>query len=141
MAYGPTGLRNPGTQATRQEPPLDLVSSKPSGHLNAKYGLSCDNMVEAQVVGADGTVRTASADTESDLWCSRPAWSSGAAPVSWSPAGAGSKLGPFSRLSGSLPGGRLRRSDAPVVAVDQGVMQPLVVLPEPAAAVLRKRSP
>ena len=38
------------------------------GHLNAKYGLSCDNLVEAQVVGADGTVRTASADTEADLF-------------------------------------------------------------------------
>jgi FAD/FMN-containing dehydrogenase len=38
------------------------------GHLNAKYGLSCDNVVEAQVVCADGTIRTASADSEPDLY-------------------------------------------------------------------------
>jgi FAD/FMN-containing dehydrogenase len=38
------------------------------GHLNAKYGLACDNLVEAQVVCADGTVRTASADSEPDLF-------------------------------------------------------------------------
>jgi FAD/FMN-containing dehydrogenase len=38
------------------------------GHLNAKYGLSCDNLVEAQVVCADGTVRTASTESEPDLF-------------------------------------------------------------------------
>jgi FAD/FMN-containing dehydrogenase len=38
------------------------------GHLNGAYGLSCDNLVEAQVVCADGTVRTASADSEPDLF-------------------------------------------------------------------------
>jgi FAD binding domain/Berberine and berberine like len=38
------------------------------GHLGAKYGLSCDNVVEAQVVCADGQVRTASADSHPDLY-------------------------------------------------------------------------
>jgi FAD/FMN-containing dehydrogenase len=37
------------------------------GHLNSKYGLSCDNVVEAQVVCADGEVRTASAESNPDL--------------------------------------------------------------------------
>jgi FAD/FMN-containing dehydrogenase len=38
------------------------------GHLNGAFGLSCDNVVEAQVVCADGTVRTASAESEPDLF-------------------------------------------------------------------------
>ncbi|MDT7776932.1 MAG: hypothetical protein QOC67_5856 [Pseudonocardiales bacterium] len=38
------------------------------GHLNGKYGLSCDNVVEAQVVCADGEVRTASAESNPDLY-------------------------------------------------------------------------
>jgi FAD/FMN-containing dehydrogenase len=38
------------------------------GHLNAMCGLACDNLVEAQVVCADGQVRTASADNEPDLF-------------------------------------------------------------------------
>jgi FAD/FMN-containing dehydrogenase len=38
------------------------------GNLAGAYGLSCDNLVEAQVVGADGVVRTASADSETDLF-------------------------------------------------------------------------
>ncbi len=38
------------------------------GWVRRKYGLSCDNVVEAQVVGADGQVRTASADSEPDLY-------------------------------------------------------------------------
>ncbi len=38
------------------------------GNLNAKYGLSCDNLVEAQVVTADGRVLTASAEENSDLF-------------------------------------------------------------------------
>jgi FAD/FMN-containing dehydrogenase len=42
------------------------------GHLNGALGLSCDNLVAAQVVCADGTVHTASADTEPDLlWALR----------------------------------------------------------------------
>lgn len=42
------------------------------GWLNNKYGLACDNLVEAQVVCADGQVRTASADVNSDLlWALR----------------------------------------------------------------------
>ncbi|MGH3983392.1 MAG: FAD-binding oxidoreductase [Pseudonocardiaceae bacterium] len=38
------------------------------GNLNAKYGLSCDNVVEAQVVCADGQVREVSADSHPDLY-------------------------------------------------------------------------
>jgi FAD/FMN-containing dehydrogenase len=38
------------------------------GWLRRKYGLSCDNVMEAQVVGADGQVRQASADVNSDLF-------------------------------------------------------------------------
>jgi len=38
------------------------------GWLRRKYGLSCDNVVEAQVVCADGEVRTASADSNPDLF-------------------------------------------------------------------------
>jgi FAD/FMN-containing dehydrogenase len=38
------------------------------GWLRRKYGLSCDNVIEAQVVGADGQVRKASADVNSDLF-------------------------------------------------------------------------
>ena len=38
------------------------------GWLRRKHGLSCDNLVEAQVVCADGEVRTASADSHPDLY-------------------------------------------------------------------------
>ena len=38
------------------------------GWVRRKYGLSCDNVVEAQVVGADGEVRTASAESNPDLY-------------------------------------------------------------------------
>ena len=38
------------------------------GWVRRKYGLSCDNVVSAQVVCADGQVRTASADTNPDLY-------------------------------------------------------------------------
>ena len=38
------------------------------GWLRRRFGLSCDNVVEAQVVCADGEVRTASADSNPDLY-------------------------------------------------------------------------
>jgi hypothetical protein len=38
------------------------------GWLRRKYGLACDSLVEAQVVCADGEVRTASADSNPDLF-------------------------------------------------------------------------
>jgi len=38
------------------------------GWVRRKYGLSCDNIVSAQVVCADGVVRTASAKTNPDLY-------------------------------------------------------------------------
>jgi FAD/FMN-containing dehydrogenase len=38
------------------------------GWLRRKFGLSCDNLVEAEVVCADGEVRTASADSHPDLF-------------------------------------------------------------------------
>src|SRR5262245_28199437 len=38
------------------------------GWLRRKYGLSCDNVLEAQIVGADGQVRKASADVNPDLF-------------------------------------------------------------------------
>jgi FAD/FMN-containing dehydrogenase len=38
------------------------------GRLNRKYGLALDNLVGAEIVTADGTVRTISADQEPDLF-------------------------------------------------------------------------
>ncbi|HLG08710.1 MAG TPA: FAD-binding oxidoreductase [Gaiellaceae bacterium] len=38
------------------------------GWLRRKYGLSCDNLVAAEVVGADGQVRIASTDSNPDLF-------------------------------------------------------------------------
>lgn len=38
------------------------------GWLRRKYGLSCDNLVQAQVVGADGQVRTATAEHHPELF-------------------------------------------------------------------------
>jgi hypothetical protein len=38
------------------------------GWLRRKWGLACDSLVEAQIVTADGQVRTASADTNPDLF-------------------------------------------------------------------------
>jgi FAD/FMN-containing dehydrogenase len=38
------------------------------GHVRRKFGLSADNVVEAQVVGADGEVRTVSATSHPDLF-------------------------------------------------------------------------
>jgi FAD/FMN-containing dehydrogenase len=38
------------------------------GWIRRKFGLSCDSLLEAEVVGADGEVRTASADSHPDLY-------------------------------------------------------------------------
>ncbi|MRH92647.1 FAD-binding protein [Nocardia sp. SYP-A9097] len=38
------------------------------GVLSGKYGLTCDSLVSAQVVTADGVLRTAAADSEPDLY-------------------------------------------------------------------------
>src|SRR5215208_6378977 len=38
------------------------------GWLRRKYGLACDNVLSYEVVGADGEVRTASADSNPDLY-------------------------------------------------------------------------
>src|SRR5215211_3159846 len=38
------------------------------GWLRRKYGLACDNVLSCEVVGADGEVRTASADSNPDLY-------------------------------------------------------------------------
>jgi FAD/FMN-containing dehydrogenase len=38
------------------------------GWIRRKYGLACDNLVSAEVVGADGQVRVASADSNPDLF-------------------------------------------------------------------------
>ena len=38
------------------------------GYLSRRYGLACDNLVSAEVVTADGQIRTANADTNQDLF-------------------------------------------------------------------------
>jgi FAD/FMN-containing dehydrogenase len=38
------------------------------GWLRRKHGLSCDNLLEVEIVGADGEVRTASEETNADLF-------------------------------------------------------------------------
>jgi len=82
------------------------------GWIRRKYGLSCDNVVAAQVVGADGEVRIASADVNPDLF--------------WAIRGGGGNFGIVSSLTFRL------HPLGPIIAF-AGVFYPV----EDAAAVLR----
>jgi FAD/FMN-containing dehydrogenase len=79
------------------------------GHLGTKYGLSCDNVVEAQVVCADGQVRTVSADSHPDLY--------------WAIRGGGGNFGIVTSFTFRL------HSVGPIVAF-AGVFYPLEDLPD-----------
>ena len=79
------------------------------GHLGNRYGLSCDNVVEAQVVCADGQVRTASADSHPDLY--------------WAVRGGGGNFGVVTSFTFRL------HPVGPIVGF-AGVFYPLEDLPE-----------
>ena len=83
------------------------------GWLRRKYGLACDNVVSAQVVCADGRVRTASADVNPDLY--------------WALRGGGGNFGIVATFTFQL------HDVGPIVAF-AGVFYPLTE----AAAVLRR---
>jgi FAD/FMN-containing dehydrogenase len=83
------------------------------GWLRRKYGLACDNLVAAQVVGADGEVRTASAEENPDLF--------------WALRGGGGNFGVVTSFSFQL------HAVGPIVAF-AGVFYPLA----DAAAILRR---
>jgi FAD/FMN-containing dehydrogenase len=82
------------------------------GWVRRKYGLACDNLVSAQVVGADGEIRTASAEENPDLF--------------WALRGGGGNFGIVSSFTFRL------NPLGPIVAF-AGVFYPV----EDAAAVLR----
>jgi len=82
------------------------------GWLRRTYGLSCDNVASYEVVGADGEVRTASADENTDLY--------------WALRGGGGNFGVVTRFTFRL------HPVGPIVAF-AGVFYPS----EDAAAVLR----
>ncbi|MFP5377256.1 MAG: FAD-binding oxidoreductase [Acidimicrobiia bacterium] len=83
------------------------------GWVRRKYGLACDALVEAQVVGADGAVRTASAESHPDLF--------------WALRGGGGNFGVVTSFTFRL------RPLGPVVAF-AGVMYPA----EEVASVVRR---
>ncbi|WP_084528982.1 FAD-binding oxidoreductase [Nocardia crassostreae] len=49
-------------------PTVGIAGLTLGGVLTGKYGLTCDNLISAQIVTADGVLRTAAADSEPDLF-------------------------------------------------------------------------
>src|SRR5262245_14296615 len=77
------------------------------GHLRRKHGLSIDNLLSAQIVTADGQVRTASATENADLF--------------WAIRGAGSNFGVVTSFEFRLhPVGPVVQLCAPFYALEDG---------------------
>jgi FAD/FMN-containing dehydrogenase len=77
------------------------------GHLRRKFGLSIDNLLSAEIVTADGQVRTASATSHADLY--------------WALRGAGSNFGVVTSFEfRAHPVGPIVQLCAPFYAVEDG---------------------